>query len=130
MVMVTERPEAPPRRSDDVSKRLGAVGWGVFFLWVGYAILMEVPIGAGLIGIGAIALLMQVVRTVFELPLEGFWILVGIGFVISGAWNVYAVNIPLAPVLLLGLGLLLVAGALLGTRWGRGHERHRSSSED
>lgn len=118
MVTTAERPEAPPRAPNDLAKRLEAASWGVFFLWVGYTLLAEVSIGVGLLGVGAIALLTQGVRRLFELPLEGFWVLVGVGFVIGGVWNVYAVDLPLAPVLLFGLGVILLGVALLKSRWG------------
>ena len=77
-----------------------------------------ISIGVGLVGIGVITLLTQAVRKLFELPLEGFWVLVGLGFMIGGLWNVYAVDIPLAPVLLFGLGVALLGAAVLKGRWG------------
>ena len=117
MVMTTERPRAPSRAPDHMAKRLEAASWGVFFLWAGYALLAQVSIGVGLIGVGAIALLTQGVRRLFELPLEGFWVLVGLGFAIGGVWNVYAVGLPLAPVLLFGFGVVLLGAAVLKGRW-------------
>ena len=118
MVMTTERPRTPSRAPAHMAKRLEAASWGVFFLWVGYTLLAQVPIGVGLIGVGAITLLTQGVRRLFELPLEGFWVLVGLGFAIGGVWNVYAVDLPLAPVLLFGLGVVLLGAAVLKGRWG------------
>lgn len=120
MVMTTERPGAPPGKPRDVAKRLEAASWGVFFLWVGFALLVELPIGVGLIGVGAIALITQVVRKSFQLPFEGFWVLVGLAFVIGGLWNLYSVQIPFVSVLLLGVGALLLAAAILRAGGGEG----------
>jgi hypothetical protein len=113
MLTTTERPGAPPRRPRDVARRLEAASWGVFFVWAGYALLTELPIGVGLIGVGAIALITQAVRKWFALPFERFWILVGLGFVTGGLWNVFSVEIPFASILLFGAGVLLLAAALL-----------------
>lgn len=127
---MTEQPGAPPRRPREVAKRLEAASWGVFFLWVGCALLLDLSIGVGLVGVGAIALITQLVRKLLGLPTEGFWVLIGLGFVIGGVWNLYAVGVPLAPVLLFGLGALLLGAALLKNNWGDGDGRPRGSSED
>ena len=124
MVTITERPQAPERAPDQTrqaeqaARRLAAGAWGVFFVWVGYALLMELSMGVGLVGVGVVTLLAQGVRRVFGLPLEGFWVLVGLGFLAAGMWAVYAVEVPLAPVLLVGLGALLIVAALLKGRPG------------
>jgi hypothetical protein len=118
VVTVTERPKAASRGSEDITKRLGAAAWGVFFVWVGYALLTGTPIGVGLVGVGLIALLAQAARLALALPVEGFWIAVGVGFVIGGLWNVYGLEVPLAPVLLVAVGVFLLGAALLRSRWG------------
>ncbi len=121
MVTVTERPRSRPRRGSEIGGRLDAAGWGAFFLWVGYALLAEISIGWGLFGVGVITLLGQAARRAFAVPVEGFWLLVGIAFLVGGLWNVLAVDIPLAPVVMLVIGAILVLGALL--RSGEGDER-------
>jgi hypothetical protein len=126
MVTITEQPrtEKPETgrstQAKQAARRLEAGSWGIFFIWVGYALLMELSMGVGLIGVGVIALLTQGVRRVFGLPLEGFWVFVGLGFLLGGLWALYAIDVPIAPVLLLGLGALLLAAALLKGRWGGG----------
>ncbi len=97
-----------------MEKRLESVGWGLFFLWVGIALFAELSIGIGLIGVGAITLGVQVARRGFELPIEGFWVVAGLAFLAGGAWNLYALGIPFAAVLFVGVGILLLAGAMLG----------------
>lgn len=125
MVSVTERPRAPKqkaaaaRQAEQAARRLDAASWGIFFIWIGYALLTDLSMGVGLVGVGVITLLAQSVRRVFGLALEGFWVLVGLGFLAAGLWAIYAIEVPLAPVLILGLGTLLLAVALLKGRWER-----------
>jgi hypothetical protein len=38
----------------DLHKKLDAVGWGSFFIWIGVAMLFNVGWGAGLLGVGVI----------------------------------------------------------------------------
>lgn len=120
MATMTEQRAAPPREPRRVASRLEAASWGVFFVWVGYVLVAGFSIGVGLIGVGAIALITQVARKLFELPLEGFWVLVGLGFVLGGLWNLYDIQIPFASVVLFAIGALLLAGAVLGKRGGDG----------
>ena len=55
-------------------------------------------------------------------PVEGFWILVGLGFAVAGSWQWFDVGRPLAPVVLIGIGVAL----LLGRVWP--WSRHRDES--
>jgi hypothetical protein len=111
-----ERPDVWSHTDRHLAKKLEAASWGAFLVWVGFALLMEVPIGVGLLGVGVVALAAQAARKVFGLYIEGFWIFVGVAFLIAGAWRVLAIETPLAPVLLVSAGLLLLAGALLRRR--------------
>lgn len=121
MVTTMEQSESRSRTHDrNMARRLDAASWGLFFLWVGFALLAGISIGVGLLGIGAVTLLGQAARKAFGVPLEGFWILVGLAFVIGGLWIVYAVEVPLAPVLLLVVGAVLVLGAVLKRGGGDG----------
>lgn len=40
----------------EVERKLDALGWGLFFIWIGVAILADVGWGMGLIGVGLIIL--------------------------------------------------------------------------
>lgn len=99
------------------SSRYDAAGWAMFFIWVGVAWLADVGLGLGLLGVAAIILGMQGLRKVRRIPVEGFWILVGIGFAIAGFWHWLDIQKPLAPFILIiaGVGLLLLR-ALPGSR--------------
>jgi hypothetical protein len=93
---------------NDVERRLGGAGWGLFFLWVGLSFLLDVGWGVGLLGVGILALLMQAVRSGFRLPVERFWILVGSVLIVAGTWELLALRISLGSLLFIFFG-----GALL-----------------
>lgn len=100
-----EVPEKTRRR--DLAHRLGTMGWALFFIWVGIAFLANIDIGVGLVGIGVITLGMQALRGAIKLRIEGFWIVVGLLFVVGGIWELLKPSVPLVPVLLIVAGLLL-----------------------
>ena len=95
-----------------VEKKLAAIGWGLFFLWVGIALLAGVPTGVGLLVVSAIILGMQVARRTFGLALEGFWIVVGIAFALGGFGALVEVNVPILPLVLVAAGVLLLLSVL------------------
>lgn len=48
--------DQPKENALPVVKKLAAVGWGLFFIWIGIAFLADVGWGMGLLGVGVIAL--------------------------------------------------------------------------
>jgi hypothetical protein len=58
-------------------------------------------------GVGVITLAVQVVRKYLNLKLEGFWVVIGLLFVVGGLWELFEPDLPLVPI------LLIVAGAAL-----------------
>ena len=88
-------------------QKLDAAGWGLFFIWVGAALLLDLSWGVGILGVAVIVLLGQAARKYFGLPLEGFWIVVGLLFLVGGFWEMYQVEVDLVPI------LLIIAGAAL-----------------
>ena len=101
-------------------KKLYAVGWGVFFIWTGIAFLADVGWGAGLIGVGVIALGAQAARKYFGLPLERFWLVLGVVFVVWGGWRLLRIQLgelpipgTLLPILFIGVGVVVVISALV-----------------
>lgn len=101
-------------------KKLDAVGWGLFFIWMGIAFLADVGWGVGLLGVGVIALGAQVARKYFGLPIERFWLMIGIVFAVWGVWELLNIQLSkppipgtLLPILLIVAGIVLVASALL-----------------
>lgn len=96
------------------SGRLSTIGWGLFVIWVGVAMLADLDVGIALLGIGIITLGIQVARLSIGLALEGFWVVLGLLFVVGAIWQLMAVDLPLVPVLLIGAGVAL----LLASFWG------------
>jgi len=92
--------------------RLSTIGWGLFFAWVGVALLTGLSEGLGLLGVGVITLGVQGVRKLVGLSLEGFWVIVGLFFTLGGLGSLSEAELPLVPIALVVAGLLLVASAL------------------
>ena len=99
----------------DLSHKLDAVGWVLFFIWIGIAFLADVGFGVGLLGIGIIVLGEQAVRKYLDLKLEGFWIIAGLCFVVGGLWELLAVELPLVPILLIVAGIAILVSIFKGT---------------
>ena len=92
----------------DQTSRFDAAGWALFFIWVGVAWLADLGMGIGLLGVAAITLGMQGLRRLYGVPVEGFWILVGIGFAIAGLWQWIDFEKPFAPFILIAIGVALL----------------------
>lgn len=91
----------------DRSSKFDAAGWALFFIWVGVAWLADVGMGVALLGVAAITLGMQGLRKLNGVAVEGFWVLVGLGFVIAGLWHWIDIEKPLAPFILIIVGVAL-----------------------
>lgn len=97
-----------------LARKLDAVGWGLFFIWVGIAALASVGWGVGLLGVGVIMLGGQAGRKYLRLPVERFAVAVGALFFFGGMLRL--LGIPLGkPVLPWGFVpiLFILAGASL-----------------
>ena len=99
---------------DERETALDAIGWAAFFIWVGTTWLLDVEFGYMLVGIGIVTLLVQGARRLFDVKVEGFWVLVGCGFFAAGYWELWNVGIPLAPVVLIVAGVGLLVWQFLG----------------
>lgn len=99
----------------DLSNTLEAVGWGLFFIWLGIAFLADVGTGVGLLGVGVITLGMQAVRYFLNLELEGFWVVIGLFFVLGGLWELFTMSLALVPILLIVAGLAILGSIAKGT---------------
>jgi len=98
----------------ELNHKLAAVGWSLFFIWVGIVLLMKISHGVGLLGVGVITLGMQAVRKYFNLKLEGFWVVVGLVFVVGSLWNLFEAKLPLVPIVLIVAGLALLVKTVRG----------------
>jgi hypothetical protein len=100
----------------EMTRRLEAVGWGLFFIWTGIAFLAHVGWGVGLLGVGIITLGVQAARRYFELKLEGFWVAVGFFFIAGGIWKLFNIQFGLLPILCIAAGVALLGSRLVGSR--------------
>ncbi len=106
----------------DPGAQLGAAGWGFFLIWLGIVFWADLGIGLALMGMGIITLAAQAARRLAKLPLEGFWIGVGMLFLAGGVWDLLDITVPLAPLLLVAAGIILIMGVVTGRH---PHRRHR-----
>jgi hypothetical protein len=95
-------------------KKLDAAGWGLFFVWIGIALIADVGWGMGLLGVGIITLGAQAARNYFGLKLEGFWVVTGFLFVLGGVWELFNVPLDLMPILCIVAGVALFVSVLVG----------------
>jgi len=95
-----------------IALKIAILGWGLFLLWVGASFLFDVGWGIGLIGVGILTLIVQVVRRAFRLRTEGFWVLAGCAFMALGVWELAAIDVSVGPVLLIVFGIVVVVFAL------------------
>ncbi len=96
----------------DRARQIDSVAWAVFFIWVGIAMLAQVPWGWFLIGVGALILAAQLVRWQLNMEIERFWVACATVFLIGGVWHLFDLPLPLAPILLILLGLALLGKAV------------------
>lgn len=94
----------------EIERKLGLGAWGLFFVWIGLAWLLQIPIGVGLLGVAAITLGAQAGRRAYGLPLEPFWIVVGLCFAVGGVWDFIDAQTSVAPVLMIIAGAALLVG--------------------
>lgn len=101
-----------------VARKLDATGWGLFFIWIGTALLANISWGAALLGLGVIVLGIQAARLAFGLAVEGFWLVAGIVFAVGGGWEMLEARLGRAPLpggllpvlsIVVGIGLIVTA---------------------
>jgi hypothetical protein len=107
---------AEETRGEDLADKIDAIGWGLFFIWVGIAFLSDVNFGVGLLVVGVITLGAQAARKYFGLSLEGFWVVAGLFFTAGGLWELVNIKQSLVPILLIIVGVLLILPVIMGKR--------------
>ena len=91
------------------TSHLPTAGWGLLFIWIGLSLLLKLQAGIILLGIGAIILLVQVVRKYLMIRLQIFYIVVGFLFMMAGFLENWKPDSPIIPafLIIIGTGLLL-----------------------
>ena len=97
-------------------KNLEAVGWALFFIWIGIAMLADFGFAIGLFGVGIITLGSQTARKYFNFKVEGFWVIAGLLFVLSGIWELLKIEFDLLPILIIVAGLVILISVIRGKK--------------
>ena len=105
----------PKREKKRISHRLNSAGWGLFLMWVGISLLMDLSWGIGIVGVSVIIFLGQAARRSFGLKLQRFWVVVGFLFLLGGIWELTHLDVDLMPIV-----LILAGGALMLSLFRRG----------
>ena len=92
-------------------QKLGTIGWGLFLIWIGFALFMGFPLQTSLIGIGVIILAMQLIRKYFKFKFESFWLTIGFCFLFFSLVKLPQINFPIIPILLIIFGVLFFYSA-------------------
>jgi predicted benzoate:H+ symporter BenE len=100
-------------RNKKLEHRIAALGWGVFFIWTGVALLAHIGWGVGLMGVAILILGGQVLRYYSGLRVVGFWIVMGSLFFLGGIWKLFDVQLDLIPILCIGVGAALLLSVLV-----------------
>lgn len=104
--------QSPSDRADPQARQIDSAAWAVLFIWIGVALLAHVPWGWFLIGVGVVVLGAQAARRQASLKVETFAIVIGLIFLVGGAWELLALQWPLIPILLILLGVYLLQKAV------------------
>ena len=107
-----------PGKTEEVNlaRKMDAVGWALFLIWVGIVLLAKTSSSVALVGIGIIILGVQVARVLLKLNLEGFWFVVGLLFLMGGIWQMVGARFPLVPILLIVAGVALIVTRFMPKR--------------
>jgi hypothetical protein len=91
-----------------MGRKLGGAGWALVFIWIGIAFLTSISATISLLVIGGITLGVQTARRALGLPLESFWVVIGLLFVAGGVWALLGTDLPLLPILLIIAGVAIL----------------------
>ena len=108
----------PDEDAEALNKRLEMIGWGLFLIMIGGLMLVPeqyVPEGLWLVGASLIMLGLNAARYFYHLPLSWFTIILGLLALASGAGDLFGVDLPVFPILLILIG----AHILLKSRFER-----------
>jgi hypothetical protein len=107
-----------------IDKRIETIGWGLLFIWWGlrWSLLIGLPDGAGLLGTALILFGLNAARALRGVPARGFTTVLAIltltwgGLEMVNSTARLSIQVPIFETLLVVLGVILVAVALLKTR--------------
>ncbi len=103
-------------KRDILERKLAASAWALFFIWMGIAVFADVGWGVGLFGVGILTLGAQAARKYFAVRVIGFWVAVGLFFLLAGLWELLHVQLNFFPILCIALGFFLLVTTLMRKR--------------
>lgn len=95
-----------------VDRRIDAIGWGLFFLWVGIGLAAHVGWSVGLLGVAVITIGVQLWRKYLKLRMDAFWLILGGLFGIVGIACLLGLRVDVVPLLFIAAGLFLLVSTL------------------
>ena len=107
-------PEELKNADAALKRRLNVTARGLFFVWLGLAVLAHLGWGWTLLGIGVIVLGEQAARYKLGLKLSTAWTIGGAIFLVGGLWQLIHISFPLAPLLLILLGAAIIWNGFFG----------------
>lgn len=114
-MQIASNPEFPAEKTES-ARKLDSIAWAVFFIWIGIAMLADIPWGWFLVGVGVLILITQFGRRQMSAAVEGFWVVCGAVLLVAGLWNVLTLPWQLAPILLILFGAALLVKAVVGIK--------------
>ncbi len=99
-----------------IERRLGTASWGAFLFWLGASFVIGLNWGIALIGVAVVILLTQAIRLSLKLGVESLWVAVAVMFAGAGLWDLYEIQVPFVPLVLIAAGAALLLAAILGGR--------------
>lgn len=96
---------------NELARLIDRVGWALFFIWIGVALLADLGWGWSLLGVAAIILAGEGVRWLKALPVQGFWVAVGAMCLLIATWELLAISRSMVPMFAILFGLALLVGA-------------------
>jgi hypothetical protein len=111
---MTQQDADPPADKSSSIRQLDHIARAIFFIWVGFALLVELPWGWFFLGVAALILAIQFARWQMNESVEGFWAGCGVVLLIGAIWQLLGISWPLLPALLILLGLVLLGKVIIG----------------
>jgi len=100
-----------------LTEHLDSVARAIFIIWIGIAMLLAISWGWFLVGVGILILAAQLARSLMNIKIVGFRVAWGTVFLVGGLWTVLNfASWPLAPIVLILLGMALLGKAIISIR--------------
>lgn len=111
--MATLQAPLTSARHEHGHRQLSAAAWGLIFIWIGVATLLQVGWGYGLIGFGLISLGSQFAHLMLgDYKFDVFGTMIGVVFLLGGVWILFGIQAGLVSVLCIVAGVALLISAL------------------